>query len=334
MLVTGGAGFIGSHLADYLLQRGYRVVIVDDLSGGFRSNIPAQSEFFQFSLTDTKEVRSLFRMYRFRYVYHCAAYAAEGLSHLVRHFNYSNNLLASTNLINASVNHDVECFVYASSMAVYGAGQVPFKEEDIPQPIDPYGIAKYAVECDLHAAAKMFGLNSIIFRPHNVYGERQNLSDPFRNVVGIFLRQILDRKPCTVFGNGKQARAFSYIGDIVPFIAGSVLRKEAHGEVFNIGSEQPYTILELANLVQRVIEVTVGIEYLPGRYEVVEAYCNHDKAKRILGYKDHTSLPVGLQRMADWARTITRARHRAQPENEIDKRPFAPWAKTSEPSNR
>jgi UDP-glucose 4-epimerase len=188
-LVTGAAGFIGSHVVDALLERGDQVVAMDDLSGGFRDNVHPDAIFLEGSVTDRAFVDGLFSKYTFDHVYHLAAYAAEGLSFFIKRFNYTNNLLGSVNLINASVNTGVKCFVFTSSIAVYGANQPPMTEDMIPQPKDPYGIAKLAVEQDLQVSHDMFGLNYVIFRPHNVYGERQNIGDRYRNVIGIFMNQ-------------------------------------------------------------------------------------------------------------------------------------------------
>src|ERR1035437_4018874 len=190
-LVTGGAGFIGAHVAKHLLAAGHRVVVLDDLSGGFTENVPSKALFVQGSILDHALVDGLFVEHKFDYVYHLAAYAAEGLSHFIKRFNYNNNLIGSVNLINASVNHSVKCFVFTSSIAVYGAGQSPMSEDMIPIPEDPYGIAKLAVEQELRVSHEMFGLDYVVFRPHNVYGERQNIGDRYRNVVGIFMNQLL-----------------------------------------------------------------------------------------------------------------------------------------------
>ena len=217
ILVTGGAGFIGSHLAEGLVNQGHEVVVLDDLSGGFEDNVVKGASLVQGSVTDVLLVDTLFSKERFEYVYHLAAYAAEGLSHFIKRFNYTNNLIGSVNLINAAVNYGVKCFVFTSSIAVYGASpELPMTEMTIPHPEDPYGIAKLAVEQELAVSKQMFGLDYVIFRPHNVYGERQNIGDKYRNVVGIFMNQILQGKPMTVFGDGTQTRAFSYIGDLVP----------------------------------------------------------------------------------------------------------------------
>src|SRR5215469_4469780 len=171
MLVTGGAGFMGSHVAEHLLKAGHQVVVLDDLSGGFEENVPTDALFVRGSILDHELIAQLFERYRFEHVYHLAAYAAEGLSHFIKRFNYLNNLIGSVNLINASVNHQVKTFVFTSSIAVYGAGQSPMSEDMIPIPEDPYGVAKLAVEQELRVTHEMFGLDYIIFRPHNVYGE-------------------------------------------------------------------------------------------------------------------------------------------------------------------
>jgi len=308
LLVTGGAGFIGSHVVRTLLLlkelKDYQITILDDLSGGFRSNVPqdARVEFVQGSITEEHLVTQLFQERRFQYVYHLAAYAAEGLSHFIRRFNYTNNLIGSINLINAAINHGTECFVFTSSIAVYGTGQVPMKEDMIPQPEDPYGIAKYAVELDLENAHKMFGLDYVTFRPHNVYGEYQNIGDRYRNVVGIFMNQILQEKPMTIFGDGKQERAFSYIGDIAPDVARSPLVKEAHNKVFNIGADQPYTVNELAREVAKAMGVEPRIINLPPRNEVCIAFSDHSAHYRVFGNGTETSLKEGLKRMAPWVK--------------------------------
>jgi UDP-glucose 4-epimerase len=300
-LVTGGAGFIGSHVTDHLISIGNDVTVLDDLSGGFEDNINPQAKFVTGSITDVELVEKLFSESRFDHVFHIAAYAAEGLSHFIRLFNYTNNLIGSTTLINAAIRHECKSFVFTSSIAVYGAGQVPMLEDMKPEPEDPYGISKYAVEMDLIAAHRLFGLNYVIFRPHNVYGERQNIGDKYRNVIGIFMNQVMQGQPCTIFGNGNQTRAFSHIGDIAPAIARSVYVPEAYNQVFNIGADTHYSIRELAEVVQRAMGKTTGIQYLNAREEVLHAYSDHSKATRVLGCQPTITLEDGITRMAKWA---------------------------------
>lgn len=300
-LLTGGAGFIGSHVSRELIKLGHQVIILDDLSGGFEENLPANITFVKGSITDQKLVAELFQKYHFDYVYHLAAYAAEGLSHFIRRFNYENNLIGSINLINESIKHKVKCFVFTSSIAVYGKGQLPMREELNPEPEDPYGIAKFAVEQDLKCAHEMFGLNYVIFRPHNVYGEYQNLGDKYRNVVGIFMNQLMQNKPLTIFGDGSQSRAFSYVGDIAPIIANSVNVPRATNQVFNVGADLQFTVNELAKEVCKAMGKEGHIRYVEARNEVAHAYSSHEKAMDVFGKTKATSLAEGLQKMAQWA---------------------------------
>ena len=305
ILVTGAAGFIGSHVARHLIQQGHHVVALDDLSGGFEDHVPANAQFVRGSVTDRDQVRRLFAEHRFEYVFHLAAYAAEGLSHFIKHFNYTNNLLGSVNLINEAVNHDVKCFVFTSSIAVYGRNQVPMDEALTPQPEDPYGIAKYAVELDLREAHEMFGLNYVVFRPHNVYGENQNLGDPYRNVIGIFMNQILHHTPMTIFGDGQQTRAFTYIDEVAPVIAASVARPNAYNQAFNVGADTPYSVLELAQVVARTMGVEPAIQFFPARNEVVHAFSSHEKVRRVFGDLIRTvPLQEGIGRMAIWTKKV------------------------------
>lgn len=301
VLVTGGAGFIGAHVADSLLKARHEVCVLDDLSGGFKENVPAGTEFVEGSVVDHPLLNQLFERHQFEYVFHLAAYAAEGLSHFIRRFNYENNLIGSVNLINLSIIHKVKCFVFTSSIAVYGKNQLPMSEDMIPQPEDPYGIAKYAVEQDLKVAHEMFGLNSIIFRPHNVYGEKQNIGDKYRNVVGIFMNQIMRGQPMTIFGDGNQKRAFSYIDDVAPVIARSITVLEAYNQVFNIGADIPDTVNDLAKEVSRCFNVKPKIKYLDKRNEVDEAYSDHSKAHTVFKTGRPVSLRDGLARMSAWA---------------------------------
>lgn len=303
-LVTGGAGFIGSHVARHCLYLGHEVVVLDDLSGGFRDQVPEGACFVEGSITDQALIAELFEGRGFDYIYHLAAYAAEGLSHFIRGFNYINNLIGSVNLINEAVKHRVKCFVFTSSIAVYGAGQSPMHESLMPQPEDPYGISKYAVELDLRAARKMWGLNSIIFRPHNVYGEHQNIGDRYRNVIGIFMNQIMQGQPMTIFGDGTQTRAFSYIEDVAPHIARSVHLEGAYNEVFNVGADKPYSVQHLAEVVARALDVDPEIRYLPARKEVQHAYADHEKARHIFSMARTIDLEDGIARMTAWARAV------------------------------
>lgn len=309
ILVTGGAGFLGAHLTRHLLAdprcQDSEITVLDDLSGGFLDNVPVtpRVRFVQGSVTDHELIETLFDRHRFQLVFHLAAYAAEGLSHFIRRFNYTSNLIGSVNLINAAVKHQARHLVFTSSIAVYGSGQVPMLESVEPAPEDPYGISKYAVEMDLHAAHRMFGLNYTIFRPHNVYGEFQNIGDRYRNVVGIFMNRIMQRRPLPVFGDGLQQRAFSYVGDLMGPMVSAPFAPAARCEIFNVGASTPVTVLDLAQAVCAEFGVPPEIEFLPARNEVKTAWADHSKCDRVFGSPASTPLSAGLHRMAEWART-------------------------------
>jgi UDP-glucose 4-epimerase len=302
-LVTGGAGFIGAHLARTLVERGHDVVVLDDMSGGFPDNVDSRAQLVEGSIVDHDLIDDLFAREGFEHVYHLAAYAAEGLSHFIKRFNYTNNVIGSVNLINASVNHEVDCFVFTSSIAVYGAGQVPMREDMRPEPEDSYGIAKFAVEQELAVSHEMWGLDYSIFRPHNVYGELQNIGDRYRNVLGIFINQILQDQPLSVFGDGEQTRAFSYVGDIVPAIADAPFTEGARGEVFNVGADTPYSVNQLADVVRNAMGAPDHpVVHHEARNEVMHAFSDHSKTARVFGEHEATSLEEGVERMVRWAR--------------------------------
>jgi UDP-glucose 4-epimerase len=304
-LVTGAAGFLGSHAVDACLKRGLEVVAVDDLSGGYRENVADEALWVEGDVRDAELVASLWENHGpFRFVYHLAAYAAEGLSHFIRAWNYRTNLEASVNLINQAVLGDAERFVFSSSIAVYGSGQVPMSEDMVPLPEDPYGISKWAVELDLAAANEMFGLEYTIFRPHNVYGERQNIADPYRNVIGIFMSAILRGEAMPVFGDGRQTRAFSHVADVAPIIADSPFVSGTANETFNVGADQPYTILELAEEVARAFGVEPNTKHLAPRTEVVHAFSDHSKVRGVFSPPAPIELSEGIDRMAGWVKEV------------------------------
>jgi UDP-glucose 4-epimerase len=303
-LVTGAAGFIGSHLVDALLERGHGVVALDDLSGGVRGNVDADADFVEGDVLDDDLLAKLFEKERISHVFHLAALAAEGLSFFTKRRNYEVNLIGSSTVANAAVSADtVECIVFTSSIAVYGHAQSPLTEETPPVPQDPYGVAKIAVEQDLRITQEVFDVPYIVFRPHNVYGPRQNMRDRYRNVIGIFMRQALADEPFTIFGDGTQTRAFTYIDDVAPIIAESIAIESAYGETFNIGADRPYSVNDLAEMVAKAMGVELRVTHLPQRHEPHDVYADHTKARRVFGelVRD-VPLEEGLERMAAWAK--------------------------------
>ena len=245
IFVTGCAGLLGANYTRHLLANGHEVIGIDDLSGGYKAFV-TKGENFSFvklNLERRKKIVDLFEEHKPEVLVHFAAYAAEGLSPFIRNFNYRNNLICSANLINECIKHDTK-FIFTSSMAVYGEQEPPFTEDKRPQPIDPYGIAKYAVECDLKLAHEQFGLRYNIVRPHNVLGIYQNIWDKYRNVIGIFIRKTLNGQPILVYGDGEQTRAFSDIKYYMePF---DRLLTEYDGEIFNIGADKHLSLIHIS----------------------------------------------------------------------------------------
>lgn len=301
VLVTGGAGFIGSHVARELAKTS-QVMVLDDLSGGFIENVPDSCRFIQESIENHEAINALFKEQKFDRVYHLAAYAAEGLSHFIKRFNTRNNILGSINLINASVNYGVKHFVFTSSIAVYGENQVPMREDMVPSPEDSYGIAKNAIEQELRCTEKLFGLPYTIFRPHNVYGEHQNIGDRYRNVVGIFMNQCLKGEPLTIYGDGEQQRAFTHIDDVAGIIASAPSVLAAKNQTFNVGADLPFTVNTLASVVSNAMGVPKRVIHLPPRNEVKIAFSDHSKAHETFRQKPSIGLQEGIQRMAEWVR--------------------------------
>ncbi|NBP02499.1 MAG: NAD-dependent epimerase/dehydratase family protein [Proteobacteria bacterium] len=302
VLITGVAGLLGANFSRYLLQKGYKVVGIDDLSGGYADSVHKDVTFYEQDLWDRVAVENIFSSEKPDYVFHFAAYAAEGLSPFIRNYNYTNNVLSSANVINACVNNNVKKVIFTSSMAVYGVGKPPFTEDQLPTPEDPYGIAKYAVEMDLKLAHEMFGLRYSIVRPHNVVGIYQNIWDRYRNVIGIWIRKAMNNEPLSIFGDGTQVRAFSDIKFYMePF---EKLMTSYDGEIFNIGADKYYTINEAADVVIDVAK-ELGINakkvHLEKRNEVHTAYCDHTKAHNLLGFNDQTDLRETVLKMFKWA---------------------------------
>jgi len=329
ILITGVAGLLGSCFSKYLLDKKYNVIGIDNLSGGYidfvDNRLIKNKKFYKIDLGNTKELDLVFKKHKINYVYHFAAYAAEGLSPFIRNFNYSNNLLSSVNIINCCVKYNVEKIIFTSSMAVYGHGLPPFKESQLPKPADPYGIAKYAVEMDLEQAFNQFNLKYNIIRPHNVIGINQNIWDKYRNVIGIWIRRSIDKQNIYIYGDGKQKRAFSDIKYYMkPF---EELMNGLDGEIFNIGADHEYELIHIAKLVQKIAKefgYNPQIEHLEPRLEVKNAFCNHDKAKKLLNFKDDTNIEKTIREMFEWA-TKQPKRKVKKMTYEVDKNIYSFW---------
>lgn len=327
ILVTGVAGLIGSRMAEWIGQHHpeYGVVGIDNLSGGFVDFIPPNTEFINADLV-TDDLNDLLKDHEIEYVLHFAAYAAEGLSPFIRRYNYQNNLVATANIINFCISNDVKRLVFTSSMAVYGTGNPPFDEDDQPNPVDPYGVAKFACEMDIRIAAEQHGLDYCIIRPHNVYGVNQNIWDKYRNVLGIWMYQKLNNQPFTVFGEGDQKRAFSYIDDILNPLWVATTSGQARNQVINLGGIKETSIREAAEILAEVVG-DAEIQYLEQRHEVKYAFPTYTKSIQLLGYEESTDLRDGLSLMWEWAQTLPSRERFEWSEYELDKGMYQYWKK-------
>jgi len=326
VLITGVAGLLGSRLADWIIENKPEVEVigVDDLSGGYEENINPKVKFWQMNLTE-HPIENIFESHDIDYVFHFAAYAAEGLSPFIRCYNYDNNLKSTAKIVNECIKHNVKRLVFTSSLAVYGHGEGGiFDEEQQQSPIDPYGVAKYACEMDIKIANEQHGLDYCIIRPHNVYGIKQNIWDKYRNVLGIWMYQYLKGEDITIFGDGEQTRAFSYIDDILEPLWNSAIRPEASQEVINLGGVEEISINEASSLLLQVIG-NGKRSYLEARHEVKHSIPTFEKSIYLLGFEHKTSMKDGLKQMWEWAKEQPMRERFVWSEYELDKGMCSYW---------
>jgi len=326
VLVTGCAGLLGSKLCEWLLKNveNIQIVGVDDLSGGLESNIPDEITFVRADLTNEQDQTRIEQHFPVDYVFHFAAYAAECLSPFIRQYNYKSNIISTAFLINCSIKHQIKRFIFTSSMAVYGRGKAPFDEEDKPNPIDPYGIAKYACEMDLAVAWEQHELEYCIIRPHNVYGPNQNIWDPYRNVLGIWMYKTLQGDKLTVYGSGEQTRAFSYIDDILPCLWRAAILEKAKNQIINLGGMKEYSLNEAREVTSQVTGNTRFVHLEP-RHEVKDSYCKFDKSVEILDYKENVTFKEGIQRMWEWVKLQPDRERKFWDDYEINNKVYSYW---------
>lgn len=328
ILITGVAGLLGSRLADYIIENipNVTVVGIDDLSGGYKENINPKVEFWNINLA-SPSLETCFQKNKFDYVFHFAAYAAEGLSPFIRQFNYENNLISTTRIINQCIKHNVKRLIFTSSLAVYGHGYGNIFDENQQQaPIDPYGIAKYACEMDIRIAGEQHGLDWCIIRPHNVYGRNQNIWDKYRNVLGIWMYQHLNNEPMTIFGDGEQTRAFSCIDDIVKPLWNSAIVPTASKQIINLGGIEEWSINDANKTLRKVIGAG-EVVHKEGRHEVKNSIPTFQKSIDILDFEHKTQFEDGLRDMWNWAKEQPKRNRFIWPSYEIDNGIYSFWKK-------
>ena len=328
ILITGVAGLLGSRLADWVIENKpeYKIIGIDDLSGGYKENIHPQVSLYQVNLAVDK-INHIFETHKPEYVFHFAAYAAEGLSPFIRTYNYDNNLRATATIVNECIKHDVKRLIFTSTLAVYGHGYGGiFDENQIPKPIDPYGVAKYACEMDIQIAGEQHDLDWCIIRPHNVYGIKQNIWDKYRNVLGIWMYQYMNDEPMAIYGDGTQTRAFSYIDDNLEPFWNAAISPQASKEIINVGGIEEISINEACDT---LIEVIGGGHklYLEQRHEVKHSIPTYQKSIDILGYEYKTPLKDGLTKMWEWAQQQPMKDRFVWSSYELDKGIYSYWKK-------
>lgn len=334
ILITGAAGLLGGNLARYILETypEYFVVGVDNLFGGLEENILDKHKYagrYEFVKCDVKDqtFNDIFKKYEPKYVFHLAAYAAEGLSPFIRKFNWDNNSVSTANVINCCIEYGVKRLVYTSSMSVYGdgVGGERFDEDLTPHPLDPYAISKYACELDIQSAGMTHGLDWCIIRPHNVYGVGQNIFDRYRNVLGIWMYQKLNNEPLTIYGDGLQSRAFSDISNVVPCLWNAAVFPSASKQIINVGGTREYMINQACDIIKDVFGTDTEVKHLEPRFEVTRAVPTFEKSIRILNYNDNEDLKSGLTKMWEWAQTLKMRERFKWPEYEINKKVYSYW---------
>jgi UDP-glucose 4-epimerase len=328
ILITGVAGLLGSRFADWIIENkpNVQIVGIDDLSGGYIENVNSKVELWQMNLINGN-ISECFERHQFDYVYHMAAYAAEGLSPFIRCYNYQNNLVATSRIINECIKHNVKRLVFTSTLAVYGHGYGGiFDEAQVPKPIDPYGVAKYACEMDIQIAGEQHGLDWCIIRPHNVYGVKQNIWDKYRNVLGIWMYQHMNGESMTIFGDGMQKRAFSFIDDCLEPLWKSSQQENCSKEIINLGGTIHYTINEANTILKNVIKGGDTI-YMEQRHEVKNAIPTWQKSVDLLQYEDKTYLHDGLVKMWEWVKKQPNRERFVWENYEVDKGIYSFWKK-------
>jgi UDP-glucose 4-epimerase len=300
IFISGVAGFLGSHLADKMLEEGHEVVGCDNLIGGYLDNVPTDVEFYQY---DCNFLNSMVKITKdVDIIYHTAATAYEGLSVFSPYFVTKNIFQNTSSLLSAAIQNDVDRFVNCSSMARYGENEIPFTEDMTPKPQDPYGIAKVASENLMKNLSEVHGFDFVNAVPHNIIGPKQRFTDPFRNVASIFINRMLQGKPPIIYGDGEQMRCFSFVNDCIQCLNRMAFDKHIVGETINIGPDEEFvTINKLAETIAGELDFHLKPIYMPGRpQEVKLATCSADKARKLLGYETKYTLEEGLKEMIDY----------------------------------
>lgn len=285
VIVTGHTGLIGSNLFKLLKEKGHEVLGMS-LENGY-------------DLRDEKLVDKTIDEFKPDIIYHLAAFAAEARGQVSPVDMTQRNVGIFVNVLKAGINVGIKKFIYTSSVAVYGEATVPYKEDGVTVPKDVYGVNKLASEQILKIMAKVYGFEYVIFRPHNVYGPGQAMNDPYKNVVALFMRKLIDQEPYTLFDAGKMKRAFSYVDDVVDVLYQSM---DWSNVTMNVGSEKAISIKELSDLLQDVTGLTTDVEVQPARPQEISMFlADHGLQDSLTDYKE-TPLREGLEKTWEWVK--------------------------------
>ena len=295
ILITGVAGFLGSHLAQKLSTLGHKIIGIDNMMSGYEDNIPKSITFHKEDCCNYEKMNLL--MNGIDVVYHCAATAHEGLSVFAPYEIGKNNFLASVSIFSAAIANKVKRIIFCSSMARYGSQKTPFTENMVPKPVDPYGISKVAAEDVLKNLCELNNIEWVIAVPHNIIGPKQKYDDPYRNVVSIMINRMLQKKAPIIYGNGKQKRCFSYIDDCLTCLVPMLDQKNLNREIINIGPDEEFvTINKVSEICSNITGSNLAPIYKKDRpREVKHATCSADKARKLLNYKTSTDLYTGIK---------------------------------------
>ena len=301
IFITGVAGFLGSHIADRMLELGHSVSGCDNLIGGYEDNVSKGVDFTYHDLNNLDGLSELIGDADI--VYHTACTAYEGLSVFSPSLVVRNTTQISVNTMTAAIKSKVKRFVHCSSMARYGTQEVtPFTEEMTCRPQDPYGIAKFSAELLLKNLSEVHGIDLVIAIPHNIVGPRQKYDDPYRNVASIMINLMLQGRQPVIYGDGSQIRCFSDIRDDIDCLVRLAFETSAVGQTFNIGpDEEEITINQLAETISNKLRFNLDPIYMEGRpQEVKHATCSSNKIREYFDYQTKYSLSDSVDSMIEY----------------------------------
>lgn len=310
VLVTGGAGFIGSHVAEALVAQGADVRVLDNLSTGFERNLETVRNHLQFVCADVLDFEALDSASAgCSAIVHLAAEPSVQLSIREPLKAHQANYVGTLHMLEAARRAGVRRIVYLSSASVYSpVATPPAKETDFPSPSSPYGVDKLAGEFILGAYERLYGIRTSSLRAFNIYGERQDPHSPYSGVIGIFAERCLIGRPITIFGDGRQSRDFVYVKDLARLVTEIALERLQPPKLMNVGTGRPVTLLQLVELLGEVTGRSPMVQFEPARVGDLEASWADPARLEALGPREWTDLRAGLTQLVEWMKVSSEAR--------------------------